>query len=77
MREIKLVNASVRNRKSYKDFKDFLLMIRKENPVTNNEEEILTALFNLLDRKRAFGSETQSGYAKESLNLLLIDTGVI
>ena len=68
--EIKL-EKQIRNRKSYKDFRDFLLMIRKENPSTNNEKEILTACII------AVSFRAKKIKQRESLALLLKDAGVI
>lgn len=59
----------IRKRNSYKTFQslnDFL----SKNP---SKEEILMRIHNLIDGSNGYGSERNSNYALESLNLLIKD----
>jgi len=62
----------IRKRISYRMFRDFLDIMEKE-PF---KKAVLTRLFELLDAKHCFGSETMAMHARESLELLLKDREV-
>lgn len=65
----KLRKTQIRNRKSYKDFKRLLDVIK----TAKFKYEILRAVYDLMDRKKAFHYETHSAYAEESLEQLIKD----
>lgn len=59
----------IRTRSSYWMFKEIADLLKKKSP----EEDVLLKVFSILDGRRAFGSETNSAYARESLRLLMQD----
>jgi len=59
----------IRERASYEMFKK-LLDFLNTNP---SREEVLKAVYNLLDSRRLFGSERNAGTAYESLKQVLSD----
>ena len=68
-RSDKLKKAQIRKRQSYKDFKDLLEVIKN----AKFKYEILRAVYNLMDRKRAFNYAKHSVFAEESIEQLIKD----
>lgn len=65
------IEKAIRNRSSYYVFKRMLEAIKTKTPY-----EALVAFYEILDARHAFGSMTNSNYAKESLELLKRDEGL-
>ncbi len=58
--------AQIRKRKSYIMFKKIALMIKQ-----GKQEEILEVAHKSIDGRDGYGSETNSVYAEQSLNLVI------
>ena len=58
--------GQIRKRKSYLMFKKIAQMIKQDK-----QEEILKFMHSSIDGRRGYGSETNSAYAEESLNLVI------
>lgn len=56
----------IRNRKSYRMFKKIAQMIKQ-----GKKKEILKAIHKFIDQRRGYGSETNSLYAEQSMNLVI------
>lgn len=56
----------IRKRKSYTMFKKIAQMIKQ-----GKQGEILKEIHNSIDERRGYGSETNSVYAEQSLNLVI------
>jgi len=59
----------IRKRQSYSLFLDFLKLLKSKA----SRKTILNELYLILDWKRAFHSQTNADYARESLNQVIID----
>ena len=68
---------TIRNRKSYKEFKELLDFLNGEEyqlqSMNGNVEPLLMKFHQMLDRRGAYGSATNSEYATESYKLLAQD----
>jgi hypothetical protein len=62
----------IRSRKSYQTFRNMLDFL-ETNPT---HEEILYKVCELMDEYRAFRSAQASGYARESIGLLVRERGI-
>ena len=61
--------TQIRNRKSYKEFKELYNWLK----CNSSKKELLEKIYELLDSHRGYGTRTKSYYAKESLEQVLID----
>lgn len=57
----------IHKRKSYSEFAEWLKFLNTKP----SKAEILRRVFSTVDNHRGYGSNTQSDYAKESLELLI------
>ena len=62
----------VRNRATYQFFQELYEFLHKEPGIV----DIMRKFYDVLDAKKAYGSERHAMYAEESLELVLRDNGL-